>query len=145
MLEAAVVMPVAISLMVGCVEFGNLFLTYGTANKSVRDAARYLARIPKEIVCSTGATGGLTIAQNLAIYGNASGTGTPLIPTTSTITFPGTCPNPVPGVTDVTVQAVVPYRPLMIDGIPFTPIQFGNRTVIHRQLYDGSPPAPLSP
>ena len=41
-LEAAIVLPVAISLMVGGVEFGNLFLTYGTAAKSVRDAARYL-------------------------------------------------------------------------------------------------------
>ena len=132
MLEAAVVMPVAISLMVGCVEFGNLFLTYGTANKSVRNAARYLARVPQNSVCSTG----LTTATNLAIYGNASGTGTPLIPTTSTITFPGTCPLSPP--TNVTVQAVVPYRPLMIDGIPFTPIQFGNRTVIHTELWDGS-------
>jgi Flp pilus assembly protein TadG len=134
MLEAAIVMPVAISLMVGCIEFGNLFLGYGTAAKSVRDAARYLARAPQANLC----TGGLTIATNLAIYGNTSGTGDALIPPTSTITMPGTdCANPIGNY--VTVQAVVPYTPLMFSGIPFTSIQFfGNATVTHKELYIGS-------
>ena len=54
MLEAAIVMPVAISLMVGGIEFGNLFLRYGTANKSVRDAARYLSRAPVANLCTRG-------------------------------------------------------------------------------------------
>jgi Flp pilus assembly protein TadG len=128
MLEAAVVMPV----VVGGIEFGSFFLRYGTAAKSVRDAARYLARVPEASVCS----GGLTIATNLAIFGSASGTGVALIPPSSTITFPGTCPGPP---TFVTVQAVTPYTPLMFSGIPFTSISFfRNATVTHTEPYIGS-------
>jgi Flp pilus assembly protein TadG len=136
MLEAAIVIPVAISLMVGGIEFGNLFLKYGTAAKSVRDAARYLARAPIANLCSE--PGGLTIAKNLAIYGNASVTGVPLIPPSSVITLPGTdCANP----TYVTVQAEVPYTLLMFSGIPFTSISFSSprkTTVTHTELYIGS-------
>jgi hypothetical protein len=134
MLEAVVVMPVALSLLFGGIEFGNLFVQYGTSAKSVRNAARYLARLPLSKVCDAGATGGQTIATNLAIYGNVSGTGTPLIPTTSTITFPGiNCGAPV----YVTVQAVVPYTPLMYGGIPYTTINFtgSTSTITHTELW----------
>jgi hypothetical protein len=132
-LEATIVLPVAISLMTGGIEFGNFYSTYGTAAKSVRDAARYLARVPTRdalgnltgAICAGG--WGLTNATNLAIYGNLSGTGTPLIPTTTTITTPGIgdCNNP----TDITLQANVPYTPLMFSGIPYTNIQFSARTL----------------
>jgi hypothetical protein len=131
------VLPVAISLMTGGIEFGNLFSTYGTAAKSVRDAARYLARVPTRddagnltgAICAGG--WGLNNAKNLAIYGNLSGTGTPLIPTTTTITTPGTdCNNP----TNITVQANVPYAPLMFSGIPLTSIRFSALTVTQTHL-----------
>ncbi len=67
-LEGAIVMPVAIVLMAGGVEFGQLFSAYGTAAKSMRDAARYLARVPNQdntAICGWG----LTNAKNLAVYG----------------------------------------------------------------------------
>ena len=131
MLEATIVMPVAISLMAGGIEFGNLLSSYGTAAKSVRNAARYLARVPEGTVC----TSGQTVATNLALYGNASGTGTALLPPlTTTITFPDPCPS-----TSVTVQAVILYTPLMFTGIPFTSIQFGGWpvTVTHTEPYIG--------
>jgi len=142
MLEAAVVMPVAISLMIGGIEFGHLFLQYGTAAKSARDAARYLARVPLAQVCDTGPTGGQTIATNLAVYGNASGTGDPLIPAPnpgpppsgSTINLTVDCANPV----NVTVQVGVPNTPLLFGG--FGSISFSrNATVTHTQPYTWTP------
>ena len=87
-LEGALVVPVAIVLMAGGVEFGRLFSAYGTANKSMRDAARYLARVPDKdsggnltiaYICGWG----LTNAKDLAMYGKLNAnpaTDTPLIP-----------------------------------------------------------------
>src|SRR5829696_5308912 len=43
-LEAAVVLPLAIALMVGGVEFGRAIFNYHTVDKSLRNATRYLAR-----------------------------------------------------------------------------------------------------
>jgi Flp pilus assembly protein TadG len=77
-LEAALVLPVAIILMAGGVEFGQLFSVYGTAAKSMRDATRYLARVPQASICDTWA---LNNAKNLAVYGTLdSKDATPLIP-----------------------------------------------------------------
>ena len=74
-MEGIIVMPLAISLMVGGVEFGRILSAYSTADKSMRSATRYLAQVPAEGVC----TWGLTNAQNLAVYGRIDGTGTELI------------------------------------------------------------------
>jgi Flp pilus assembly protein TadG len=87
-LEGALVVPVAITLMAGGVEFGRIFSAYGTANKSMRDAARYLARVPDKDSGGNATTAnicgwGLTNAKNLAMYGKLNAnpaTDTPLIP-----------------------------------------------------------------
>ncbi len=78
-LEAVLVMPVAIILMAGGVEFGQLFSTYGTAAKSMRDATRYLARVPQAHICDNWA---LKNAKDLAVYGklNPTNADQPLIP-----------------------------------------------------------------
>jgi Flp pilus assembly protein TadG len=70
-----IVLPVAVSLMVGGVDFGLALSTQATAAKSVRDAARYLGSLRAGDCDSERAK-----AQNLAIYGNLSGTGDPLVP-----------------------------------------------------------------
>jgi hypothetical protein len=76
--EAAIVLPVAIVLMAGGVEFGRLFSVYGTAAKSVRSAARYLARVPQANICDKWV---LNNAKNLAIYRALDSTDAkPLIP-----------------------------------------------------------------
>ncbi|MDH6234632.1 hypothetical protein M2281_005250 [Mesorhizobium soli] len=67
-IETVIALPLAISLMVGGIEFGRLFSAYTTADKSMRSAARYLARVPEVGVC----TWGLTNARNLAMYGMTS-------------------------------------------------------------------------
>jgi Flp pilus assembly protein TadG len=87
-LEGALVVPVAIILMAGGVEFGRLFSAYGTANKSMRDAARYLARVPDKdsggnLTIANICGWGLTNAKDLAMYGKLNAnpaTDTPLIP-----------------------------------------------------------------
>src|SRR5690242_2256134 len=75
LVETALIMPLAIILMVGVVDFGRVFMTRATAQKSMRDGARYLTLLPASAVCGWG----LTNAKNLAVYGNLAGTGTPLV------------------------------------------------------------------
>jgi Flp pilus assembly protein TadG len=55
MVEMAIVAPVAISLMVGVVDFGMAFSAQTTLGKSVRDAARYLAGLPTSAYCQSWA------------------------------------------------------------------------------------------
>jgi Flp pilus assembly protein TadG len=64
-LETALAAPVALSLMVGCVEFGRALQDYLAAEKTVRSAARHLARVPAAAVDGWG----LTQARNLALTG----------------------------------------------------------------------------
>ncbi len=134
-LEGALVLPVAISLMAGGVEFGRIFSAYGTAEKSMRDAARYLARVakpPQGDVCGWG----LTNARNLAVYGilNPSNTDQPLIPnwTTGTVTLQGVdCNNP----SIIDLRAAVPYT-----GVMFSAIGLPNAwtmNVKHQELWIG--------
>jgi Flp pilus assembly protein TadG len=69
--ELAIVLPVLLVLFGATAEFGRFFYTYATLAKATRAAARYLTVSNK----STDAG-----AQNLVIYGNAEGTGDPLLP-----------------------------------------------------------------
>jgi TadE-like protein len=123
-LEGALVVPIAISLMAGGVEFGQLFSAYGTAAKSMRAAARYLARVPEADICGWG----LTNAKNLAVYGKVNPNladpnqpiDQPLIPnwTTGTVTLQspgcgGAFPNPV----IIELRAAVPYSGFMFAAI----------------------------
>jgi Flp pilus assembly protein TadG len=92
-IEAIIILPLALSLMAGGVEFGRIFSAYATADKAMRDAARYLARVPQSAICGWG----FTNAQNLAVYGklNPSLSDEPLIsgwtPATVTRTSPASC------------------------------------------------------
>jgi TadE-like protein len=129
MIEGAIVMPVAIILMAGSVEFGQLFSAYGTAEKSMRDAARYLARVQPDQVCSWG----LDKAKNLAVYGSVTNTGQPLIPgwTTATVNaywMPAnvdvsSCPTPS---SIIEMRADVPYT-----GFMFSTIGLSNIWTLH--------------
>jgi hypothetical protein len=117
-LETAIIMPVAISLMVGGVEFARIYANYDTVKKSVRNATRYLARVPSDQICSGW---GLSNAKNLAVYGNVAGTGSPLVPgwTTGMVTLqlPSTCPPPADPARVVSLQASVPYALVMLNAI----------------------------
>src|SRR5262245_31701514 len=86
LVESTLVVPVAISLMIGMVGFGEGFRTWATASKSVRDAARYLGNLSFLAVTDSGGNWvgcpawAVTDAKNLAVYGNITGSGSPLVP-----------------------------------------------------------------
>jgi len=131
-LEAALVVPVVIALMAGGVEFGRLFSTYGTAAKSVRDATRYLARVPSASICDTWA---LNNAKSLAVYGTFDSKDAPPL-------IPGWTPenvctnlNPCPSMTDGGLLTLVsPNCPVTTSSfitiefsaaVPYTGLMFG--------------------
>jgi Flp pilus assembly protein TadG len=122
LIEATIVLPLAISLMAGGVEFGRILSDYGTVGKSVRAAARYLSRLPDtNAVCGWG----LTNARNLAVYGNLNG-GTAdqaLITGWTTDTVNVTqCTGGFGDPAVITVTAAVPYTVSMLGviGLPNT-------------------------
>jgi hypothetical protein len=120
-LEAAVMMPLVISLMVGSTDFGRAFAVSSTADKSMRDAARYLARLPSGAICGWG----LTNAKNLAVYGKltVSAGDRPLISGWSTsnvtLTLPTDC-SALPSPTVIRLEATVPFTGIMLGAIGFS-------------------------
>ena len=127
--EAALMMPLVISLMVGGTDFGRAFAVSSTADKSMRDAARYLARVP----CNSASLGtctsapaicgwGLTNAQNLAVYGKLTVLpgDKPLIPGWSTsnitLTLPTDC-TALPNPTVIRLEATVPFTGIMLSAV----------------------------
>ena len=132
-LEGALVVPVAIVLMAGGVEFGRLFSAYGTANKSMRDAARYLARVPDKdsggtLTIANICGWGLDNAKNLAMYGKmnpTTGVDQPVIPgwtdpTTITLQSPNCGAAPAEPII-IDLRAAVPYS-----GFMFTVVGLSN-------------------
>lgn len=78
LVEFSLLAPVLIFLMCGLAEFSNAMRQYHIMEKSVRDAARYLARVPM-----TGCTingGAITAAQNLALTGQTASGGPYVLP-----------------------------------------------------------------
>jgi Flp pilus assembly protein TadG len=104
LVESALVVPVVFTLAFGTFEFSWFFYKQQLIEIGVRDAARYLARIPlttsgatpcTQVDPATTGTGGsnttfATYAQNIAAYGNTAGTGTARVSGWSGPSF--TCP-----------------------------------------------------
>jgi Flp pilus assembly protein TadG len=144
-LEAALVMPLAISLMAGGTDFGRAYSVASTADKSMRAAARYLARMPCDAAAlgtCTSATAicgwGLTNARNLAVYGNLAGSGPPLIEGWSTgnvsLALPTDCaalPNPAV----ISLTATVPFTGIMLGAIGLSNVMTMN--VSHQERWIG--------
>ena len=117
LVEMTIVVPVAISLMAGGVDFGLALSTQATGSKSVRDAARFLGslRWAGGVPCSWPTVGGVSAhdaAKHLAVYGQLTG-GTALIGgwTTSDVTVG--CDSTTDPVT-VTVSATFPYNSIIV-------------------------------
>ena len=70
--ELAIVLPLLIVMFAATAEFGRFFYTYTTLAKATRAGARYL--IAKPVHTGTDAA-----AANLVVYGNAQGTGSPVV------------------------------------------------------------------
>ena len=71
--EFAIVLPVLLTLLLGLAEVGRALWYHQLVTKSVRDATRYLARVPAPF---SGAD--LAAARNLALRGSTDG-GAPLL------------------------------------------------------------------
>jgi Flp pilus assembly protein TadG len=72
LVELAIVLPVVLMLFGAAAEFGRFFYTYQTLSKATRTGARYL-------MTETAAGTADAKAKNLVVYGNQSGTGTPVV------------------------------------------------------------------
>jgi hypothetical protein len=116
--EAAIMIPLVISLMAGSTDFGRAFAVSSTADKSMRDAARYLARVPSGAICGWG----LTNAKNLAVYGKltVSAGDKPLVAgwstTDVTLTLPSDC-SALPSPAVVRLEATVPFTGIMLGAV----------------------------
>jgi len=70
--EFALILPFLLVLTFITTEFGRAIWQYNTLTKSVRDSARYLSlQTPEDPLA-------IAKARNLTVYGNLTGTGTPL-------------------------------------------------------------------
>lgn len=87
--EFAIAVPILALIFMAGVEFGRAFYVYNILTKSVRNAARYVSDKP---IAVSGAIDNsiLTKAKNIAVFGNATGTGNPILSgyTTSQVNIP---------------------------------------------------------
>jgi Flp pilus assembly protein TadG len=116
MVEAVVAAPLLLFLILATAEVTNAFVDHNTLSKTVRNAARYLAG--KAILGTTGnvllTAQLLTETQNLAVYGNAAGTGSPVV---SGLTASGVQVVDL-GNNNIQVTASYPYTGLMGGALP---------------------------
>lgn len=73
--EFAIGSPLLLIVAFGVAEVGRAITYHHAMEKSLRAATRYLARLPEDGI----ATWGLDRARNLALYGNLTGTGSPIL------------------------------------------------------------------
>lgn len=73
LVEAAIVIPIFLLLFAATAEFGRFFYEYTTLAKAARAGARYVATNP--VTADDRDT-----ARNLVVFGNPTGTGSPLLP-----------------------------------------------------------------
>jgi Flp pilus assembly protein TadG len=101
--EMAIVSPLLLFLMLATAEVTRAFIDHNTLTKAVRNGVRYVAANAFQ-----GTTGVVWISaalraetQNLVVYGNAAGTGSPVLPGL----VPGDVTITVLGVDDIQVTA----------------------------------------
>jgi len=70
--ELAIVLPLMLMLFGAAAEFGRFFYEYSTLAKATRVGARYLTT-------SQVTAGDDAKAKNIIVYGNAAGTGSPVV------------------------------------------------------------------
>ena len=140
--EMAMVTPLLLIIMMGCVELGNYFWNEHTLLKAVRDGARFAAR--QQFQWYTGCSGSpdstnvVTPTQNVVVYGYRTVT-VALTPNISTgnVTVTQSCattagaqtmsglykgdPN---GAHIVTVTATVTYRPVLAVAMGFSGVGY---------------------
>jgi Flp pilus assembly protein TadG len=103
LVELALVMTLMLTLFGAVAEFGRYFYEYQTLAKASRVGARYLATAPVNATEDA-------IAKNLVIYGNTSGTGTPVVSGLSTTQVVITRAGGVPILPQTVTVKIVGYK-----------------------------------
>lgn len=107
MVEFVIVLPICLILLMATAEFGRAFMQYNTLTKAVRDGVRYLASNSLQGSTGTVSINGIVQAAtaNLVVYGNTTGTGSPVLPglTTADVTVVDA------GGGNIRVSVVYPY------------------------------------
>ena len=120
MVEFAISVPVLLLLLYVTVETSRFIVQYSILNDAVRDAARYVAGAALQgttglIVQGAPWTALVGQGQNLAVFGNIAGTGTPILPSLSVneITVTADLVN-----NNITVEAAYPYQGIFGAAMP---------------------------
>ena len=79
MLEFAIGWFVMTTGFTAAFQYGYEFYQYNSLFKSVNNAAHYAALYPYDASCTTPSTTYSTNVKNMVVYGNASGTGSPVL------------------------------------------------------------------
>lgn len=105
LLEIAIVIPILMLMFAGVAEFGRYFYEYTTLAKASRVGARYL--ISKSVASATNYE---TIAKNIVVYGNAAGSGSPILSglTTSNVTV--TYQGGTAGIPETVTVSITDYK-----------------------------------
>jgi Flp pilus assembly protein TadG len=116
MVEFVVGAPILLLLLYGICELGQMFIESSMLADAAQNANRYLAS--NALLGSTGVvnlSGPLINAgQNLVVYGNVNGTGTPLLPQLA----PGQVTIASDADNNVSVSVAYPYQSLFGGAIP---------------------------
>lgn len=128
--EFALILPLLLILIFITTEFGRAVYQYSTLTKSVRNAVRYLS------VQTPGTR--TTEAKNLVVYGNTSGTGSPLVvglalSNVPTPTWQAAGTVPVINTVRVSITGYV-FRPLVSGafGVSFSNLTYNDITATMR-------------
>jgi Flp pilus assembly protein TadG len=112
--EAVIVLPVLLLLMLAIAEVGRAYYQYVTLATATREAARYLATdaLVAGVVSIDATLASRT--RRVAVYGNANGTGTPRLPgfATGDVTVSNL------GGNDVGVATAYRYQPIVGSELP---------------------------
>ena len=104
LLEMAIVIPILLVLFAGVAEFGRYFHEYTTLAKASRVGARYL--VGKSVNSSINYE---TIVKNIVVYGNAAGSGSPILNGLTVDNVQVTYVGPVAGVPETVTVSIVNY------------------------------------
>jgi TadE-like protein len=103
LVEAAIVVPIFLILFAATAEFGRYFYEYTTLAKAAQVGTRYLSTAPVEAVEDGN-------AKNLVVYGNTSGSGTPILPGLSPTQVIITRTGPIPVTPETVSIQIVGYK-----------------------------------
>ena len=114
--ELGILMVILVPLLFGITEFGRAIYQFNALTKSTRDAARILSSQ------GAGDANDLATAQNLAVYGQLTSTGTPIVPNLNTamvaVCDSSSCPADHQNVP--TGSGVINLVTVTVSGYPFT-------------------------